>query len=212
MQNSKSFFKVAVVLFIVLQGCTSKQQLQTAKQYQQASLSAAPEQFCTQGITKTRAANAAEDVLTDMHFDINKKDVELGIITTRPLSGAKFFELWRHDAIGSQNRIESNLHSIRKTARINISRENQQVCINCQVQSERLSIPEHTVTSSAEAYEMFTESGSSLQRLKLHPEQQKKMSWLDAGKDYKLASEILSRIRKQIKNKLREPSSKKEQK
>jgi len=193
MKRSKSFSTFIIALFLFVTGCTPKQQLQRARQL--------PVQLCLQSVTKTRAANAAEDVLTDMLFDIDKKDTSLGIITTTPLPAAKFFEIWRSDPVGIENWIESNLHSVRKTARINITHNNQQLCIRCEVLTQRLSIPENNLTSSARAYAMFTESGSSIQQLKLHPEQQRRMSWLNAGKDYKLASEILNRIQKQIKQK-----------
>jgi len=189
MECSKFFIFIGAA-FLFSAGCTQKQQPRTTKQV--------TKQLCFKDATKSLAIDIAEDVLTDLHFSINKKDTEPGIVTTTPLPGAKFFEIWRTDAVGTKNWIESNLHSLRKTARINITHNNKQLCINCGVLTERLSIPEHTVTSSARAYAMFTESGSSIQQLKLNPEQQRRMSWLKAGNDKKLASEILNRIRKQI--------------
>jgi hypothetical protein len=76
-----------------------------------------------------------------------------------------------------------------------------QLCINCDVQKYRLSIPEHHVSSSARAYKMFSESSSALQNLRLNPEQKAGMAWIDLGKDRQLAAEILKRIEQQIDSK-----------
>ena len=72
------------------------------------------------------------------------------------------------------------------------------LCINCDVQKYRLSLPEHQVSSSARAYEMFSESSPALQNLRLNPEQKAGMAWIDLGKDRQLATKILKSIEQQI--------------
>ncbi|UCG56981.1 MAG: hypothetical protein JSU70_19215 [Phycisphaerales bacterium] len=139
----------------------------------------------------------AEDVLADMHFTIEKADVDTGFIRTKPLQGAQFFELWRGDTIGTFNSLEANLHSVRRTVELHIAElpgENgAKLRARCYVKVQRLSLPEHQVSSSAHAYRMFSESTSSTQRLQLRPEQQTGMAWIDLGNDTKLATEILNR-------------------
>lgn len=141
-----------------------------------------------------------EDVLTRMHFEIDKYDTEAGYLNTRPLEGAQFFELWRSDNIGAQNFALGNLHSIRRTVEIRFS-ENfattqafAETNIDCVVHIQRLSMPEQEVTSSARAYAMFSRSSPGLQTLVLNPEQQKDMAWIDLGQDEKLEREIFKRI------------------
>jgi hypothetical protein len=156
------------------------------------------EQICVPGTSKAEATQAAEDVLGRMHFVIDKADAEQGLVRTKPLSGAQFFEFWRKDSVGAFNAAESNLHSIRRAAQLNMTRKGRQLCIACDVKVERLSLPEHEVSSSARAYAMFSRSTASMQELRLQPEQREKVSWLDLGNDSMLATEILKRIEKEL--------------
>lgn len=152
------------------------------------------EQICLSNMNKAQAMQTAEDVLARMHFSIDKSDAELGIIRTRPLPAAQSFEFWRSDNVGSFNSAEANLHSIRRTAELGISQQGGQLCISCEVKVQRLSLPQHKVTSSARAYELFTPSSQSMQVLALHDEQKKNIEWLDVGNDNQLTTEILKRI------------------
>lgn len=152
------------------------------------------EQICLSDMNKAQAMQAAEDVLGRMHFSIDKADAEQGIIRTRPLPAAQSFEFWRSDNVGSFNSTEANLHSIRRTAELSLSRQAGQLCISCDVKVQRLSLPEREVTSSGRSYAMFTKSRQSIQVLELHPEQKQEMAWVDVGSDNQLATEILKRI------------------
>jgi hypothetical protein len=139
-----------------------------------------------------------EDVLANMHFAIEKADITSGSIRTRPLSGAQFFEFWRSDNVGPDNSLAANLHTIRRTVELGISRRGEELCIGCNVRVQRLSLPERDVSSSARAYEMFSRSSPSLQRLTLDPQQKKGMAWIDLGDDAQLAEEILRRIETRV--------------
>ena len=185
---------------LILAGCAEQQQYGAVKP------------ICVENVNKLQAMEIAEDVLAKMHFTIEKADADpatagidtrrwRGFIRTRPLAGAQFFEFWRSDNVGADNWLESNLHSIRRVVELTMSEQEEGppqsgnlLCINCEVQKYRLSIPEHQVSSSARAYEMFSESSSALQNLRLNPEQKADMAWIDLGKDRQLAAEILKRI------------------
>jgi len=151
-------------------------------------------------IKKVEAMEITKDVLAQMHFQVEKFDPEAGYIKTRPLEGAQFFEFWRSDNIGTQNWLLGNLHSVRRTLEIRFS-ENPatpqvfpETSIDCVVHIQRLSMPEQEVTSSARAYAMFSRSSPALQTLRLNPEQQKDMAWIDLGRDKELEIEIIERI------------------
>lgn len=169
----------------VLAGC-AQQQYETISQ------------ICPQGIDKQQAMQIAEDCLGDLHFLIAKSDADLGLIKTRPLTGAQFFEFWRKDTVGSFNSAEANLHTIRRIAELNITRQNTQLCIHCNVNTQRMRLPEREIRSHARPYNLFSQSGSSTQILKLNPDQKQDMTWIDLGNDDKLATVIL----KQIENKI----------
>ena len=153
-------------------------------------------------ISTSDVMEIAGDVLTDMHFTIEKADVQSGFIRTRPLPGAQFFEFWRGDNVGTDNTLAANLHTIRRTVTLDISQvgavREPPLRIDCEVQAQRLSLPERQVNSSARVYGMFSLSSPSLQRLQINPEQEKEMAWIDLGRDSRLEAEILKRIETQI--------------
>jgi len=167
---------------------------------------------------KLQAMEVAEDILVKMHFTIEKADADpatlgintrrwRGFIRTRPLPGAQFFEFWRSDNVGAGNWLESNLHSIRRVVELNMSEQDEGLCINCDVQKYRLSLPERRVSSSARAYDMFSKSSPALQRIELNPEQKESMAWIDLGKDTQLTAEILKRISSMLDIENRESSN-----
>lgn len=178
---------------LALAGCAKKYQRQTTEQIQVLD------------IGKAETMNLAEDVLAKLHFTIDKADVDCGLIRTRPLSGAQFFEFWRGDNVGGNNNLLANLHTIRRTVELDITQQGDKVSICCNVKVQRLSLPEKETTSSARAYDMFSMSSPSLQRLTLNPEQEKAMAWVDLGKDTLLATEILRRIEECIQHQTSHP-------
>ncbi len=147
-----------------------------------------------QGFGTTDLMEVAEDVLVNMYFTIEKADADSGLIRTRPLPGAQLFEFWRSDNVGADNTLAANLHTIRRTVTLDISQQDEKLCLGCNVQAQRLSLPERQVSSSARVYGMFSQSSLSLQRLKLNPEQKQQMAWIDLGRDSRLEAEILKRI------------------
>ena len=187
MKKTSIIIAYALMTFaLLLAGCAKEEQ------------SAPVEQICSSGINKQQAMQAAEDCLGDMHFAIEKADVEQGLIRTKALTGGQFFEFWRSDNVGSFNTAEANIQTIRRTAELKISEQAGQLCINCNVSVRRLNMPERQTASGSQAYRMFTKSRESMQSLKLDSEQKKTASWVDLGKDTQLETEILKRIEQRI--------------
>ena len=104
------FCFLSVVSCLLLAGCGGNQQQ-----------AAQAEPICLANVQKSQAMQIAEDVLAKMHFTVDKADAERGLIRTRPLAGAQFFELWRSDNVGAFNSAEANMHSIRRTVSLDIS-------------------------------------------------------------------------------------------
>ena len=184
----KSFcfaFSASVVLFL-LPGCAETGQFKTV------------EQICVTDTSKLTAMQQAEGVLGEMHFAIDKADVEEGYIRTRPLAGAQAFEFWRSDNVGAFNSAEANLHSIRRTVEVNVSQQAEKLCIGCNVKTQKLSLPESQISSSSQAYSMFSRSCPSIQNLVLNPAQKSGMCWVDLGQDDRLATEILKHIEQKM--------------
>jgi hypothetical protein len=171
---------------LVLAGCAQPQR------------SAMTGRACVPNIGKAETMALAEDVLDQMHFMIQKADVAGGVMRTRPLSGAQFFEFWRRDNVGFDNGLMANLQTIRRTVELNISPQAGELCIACKVRVQRLSLPERPITSSGRVYEMFSRSSPSLLRLSLTPQQKKEMAWIDLRNDTLLANRILRRIQARV--------------
>ena len=183
--NNK-LLNVCILICAMLAGCAKQQQREVVI-----------EPLCVTGLDRVAVMKASEDVLSEMHFAIEKADANSGLIRTSPLSGAQFFEFWRSDNVGGFNSAESNLHSIRRTVELNITPQGEKLCLSCDVKVERLSLPERQ-TSSGRAYRMFSRSDSSVQKLTLNPQQKAGVAWVDLGQDRLLATEILKRIEKQL--------------
>ncbi len=108
------------------------------------------EQLCPPASNKTAAMTTAEQVLAEMRFSIEKFDVNAGYIRTFPLSGAQSFEFWRADSVGSFNRTEADMQSIRRAVEINISEQAGQLCIDCRATTQRLSLPQSQIAKGVD--------------------------------------------------------------
>jgi len=160
-----------------------------------------PEPKCLSGANIDSAMKTSEKVLVGMNFVIDKADPNLSIITTKPLVGGQFFELWRKDNVGGYNRAMSSLHTIQRIVELGFNENQGQVCIVCKVTVERLSIPEKQIDSTARAHSMFSRSSETKQSLALNEEQEQNMSWVNIGRDNQLETVILNKIDKKLTSK-----------
>jgi hypothetical protein len=185
MNKSISYGLRVCALLFWLAGCAENKYIKTT------------DQFCVPATTKEAIMTTAEKVLAEMHFTIEKLDDETGHIRTNPLSGAQSFEFWRTDSVGSFNRAEADLHSIRRTVELNIGEQSGQLCINCKATTQRLSLPQGQ-DAAGKGYTNIAESRRSTQKLKLGHEQKSNITWTDLGRDNQLETEILKRIETQL--------------
>lgn len=137
-------------------------------------------------------------VLKGFHFQIDKADPQEGFIESKPLTGAQWFELWRHENSDPRTWLESNLHSIRRVATLQLHEEQGYIQIHCRIQIQRLNVPARPVTSSSQVYHVLSDSEPLVQHLEFTDEQEKKMHWTDLGEDDALASRILRKIQRRL--------------
>jgi len=180
-------------------GCASRTPISTGE----PNASCPPVQMvCESSATTAEVIQAAESVLTRMHFSIEKLDAEQGIVKTRPLRGAQLFEFWRSDNASSYGCQEANLQSVRRTVELRVKTEGGGVsgpCVECAVSVQRLSLPENEVAGTSEAYRIHSRSTTTLQRIEVSPEQRRAMTWIDLGKDPDLAAKILERVEQRLR-------------
>ncbi|MBW8000999.1 MAG: hypothetical protein FVQ80_03135 [Planctomycetes bacterium] len=157
-------------------------------------------QICLGSIDKAAAMDTAEDVVVRLNFPVHKLDVETGYLLTKPLRAGQGFEFWRKDNVGKFNKTEANLHSIRRTVEINITEESGQLCINCNVNVQRLSLSDYRETVRTAKYDRYSEGevDFGMQKLELSAEYQ---TWIDLGNDDRLTTVILKKIEEQLTKK-----------
>ncbi len=63
---------------------------------------------------------AAQEVLGEYRFAINRLDRRAGLITTEPLTGQQFFEPWRKDAANRAALADSSLKTLHRTVVVRI--------------------------------------------------------------------------------------------
>ncbi len=146
----------------------------------------------------TRAMDAAEKILGQMHFTISQMDRSTGTLVTNPLPGAQFFEFWRKDAVNARSMAESSLHTLRRSVTLEFSEEATDVLALCHVLTERLNVPNRDVAGHSRAYGMLTESSPSMPTLRLSQSQKDQMAWIPLGYDRDLAQSILFHIETEI--------------
>jgi hypothetical protein len=157
--------------------------------------------ICADGVTKAQVVQATGEILTGMHFVIEKLDAEEGIVRTRPLRGAQFFELWRSDNAGLSNWEEANLQSVRRSVELRVRPEDGNtpgLCVECAVAVQRLSLPPNEVSGTSAAYRIHSASMPTLQRIEVTPQQRRAMAWIDLGRDPDLAARILHRVEQRL--------------
>ena len=192
MKKIEMFFLLcSAVLFLC--GCGEMQRLEK------------PKPVCVSGLSKSQAMAIAEEVLGQMHFVVAKADVERGILQTRPLPGAQFFEFWRNDVGGDYQTTESNIHTTRRTVELTIFEQGQKICIiACDVKVERLSISELDIEerrSGEHGFDKFSDrQSSSKANLELKRLGGSYKEWISLGGDSRLEGLILRRIEARIGN------------
>jgi len=189
MNNANLIYAIMAVALLFQAGCASENRIEIIKQ------------ICEPNIEKQQAMEIAEEILAGMYFTIEKSDRQQGLIRTKALPGAQSFEFWRSDNVGRFNEAEANLHSIQRVVELNVFEQNGQICINCNVQVWRLSLPDCDITHSARAYNLLSESGSAFQRLRITGKQKEQTAWINIANDPELQTAILQKIQKQIANK-----------
>lgn len=179
-----------IVCMVILAGCAPRHHSGQAKPSQ-------IEPVCAAGVSEAEAMSATEAVLGQMHFAIEKADAKAGYIRTRPLAAGQWFEFWREDNVGEFNKAEANLHTVRRIAEVEISKQDGKVCVSCEVTAQKLSLSDREIHGTSSARDLFAKNKGSLQRLELNPDQKK--AWSDLGEDDLLSNLILKRIEEKLK-------------
>jgi hypothetical protein len=106
--------------------------------------------------------NASRQVLRDYRFEIASQSRRDGTIITAPLVGKQALEFWRKDAVTPAELAEDTFQTVYKTATVTIrpsEEDPEQYVASVAVEASRSDKPAMTVTSTSEAYGLFTMTG-----------------------------------------------------
>ncbi len=140
---------------------------------------------------------AAQDALGQMHFMMDKYDLDAGYIRTRPQRASQFFEPWRQDNASAVAFAQANTDSLRRTVEVFVEPHGQNARLRCVVNVEKLSLPPEPIRGMAYVAGMHTESNRRFQTLTLDSRQVRRMEWVDMGRDHDLEQRILDAIARQ---------------
>ncbi len=162
-----------------------------------------PEPICVEGISMAEAMAAGEEVLAAMQFTVAKADVKRGVLQTKALPGAQYFEFWRDDVMGDGQTAESNMHTTRRTVELKMAEGGGKVCVECDVKVERLSLSDYDMEErrhGEHTFEKFSDKRSSQANLKLKKLRGVQKKWIELGNDGQLEELILRRIKAKMGN------------
>ena len=182
----KWIFLMAIGSVVFSLGCEKQMQLEETMP------------ICLNSVSMDHLFAAAESVLEEMQFQIDKADRETGQIITRPLRGGQFFELWRQDNTTATDTLESSIQSLQRIAEIRFDWTDNMACANCRVYVQRLSVPEQPLAGTSMRSSMLTNSSGTLQRLRMNPQIEEQVEWIYLGDDPALEQVILKKVQRAV--------------
>lgn len=143
-----------------------------------------------------RLWQAGRHVLISYHFNLDRQDPRAGVMTTWPMTGKQFFELWRKDAAGAISTSESTLQTIYRAVRVTIrpSAGGKGYEPVVEVLVSRSDKPTDGISSTSEAYDMFTKRQKKKNKL---TGEQEAAQQVELGNDRALEARLARDILKQ---------------
>lgn len=136
--------------------------------------------------------NAAQDVLREHHFRLDRVDRRAGIIQTYPQTSQHAFEFWRKDVDTAYDFLEASMRTVRRSVEVGLAPAESGDALTVTVRREYYSTPERQFNSSVAALRMFTtdlpraDTGERITAADSY--------WIDAGRDPDMEAYLLGKI------------------
>ena len=132
-------------------------------------------------------------VLHRNHFQVARESKLEGVIETEYRGGSNLLEPWHHDSVGSENRLESTLQSIRRRVVVSMqSSGSDLMTVSVRVDKEIEDLP--GLAANYEGGATFQESQPLSRDLDQVVGQTGPSRWLSIGRDPLLERQMLSQI------------------
>lgn len=145
---------------------------------------------------------AARDALAGRYFQEDLVDRRGGLIRTLPSTAGSAEEVWRRDSADAEGRLLATLHTIRKTATVQVQpAEPAGLTVAVTVTMQRRQLPTVEPTSTSESYSLFRREGTLLsegadvESREAAWHRSGTAWWADLGRDEALESALLGEIR-----------------
>ena len=132
-------------------------------------------------------------VLNNNHFQVARESKLEGVIETHERAGSSVMEPWHHDSVGTYNRLESTLQSIRRRVYVTfINSSPGTVTLNVRAEKEIEDVPGLAATYVGGA--TFSENDPLNRDLDQAIGQAGPSRWISRGNDPMLEAELLRQI------------------
>lgn len=183
---ARSAGRVTAIAMILAGGC--QQPIQPDGPTQSIVRAASDEEF--RALWET-----CQTVLRRHRFEIDRKDLRAGVITTFPQTSQHFLEFWRHDVDTPYDLAESTMRTVRRSVIIQISRpkDNSEHVVDVAVNKERLHATERQINNAAAALRVFSADLPTVAGQKFQPARDQ--YWTPAGRDAAMEKRLIDMIR-----------------
>ncbi len=139
---------------------------------------------------------ACQGVLRRHRFEIDRKDLRAGLITTFPQTSQHFLEFWRHDVDTPFDLAESSVSTVRRSVTVQISKPQAdgEYVVDVTVNKERLHAVERQINNTAAALRVFSADLPTTAGRKFDPATD--MTWAPTGRDAAMEQRLLDLIRR----------------
>jgi hypothetical protein len=136
------------------------------------------------------------DVLREHYFIPDSQNQRAGLIVSYPTLSRQWFEFWRDDSLGTYEKMESSIHSIRRTARVKFVPVKDKYQIQISIMVQRKAEPERQITSASGTILAFRDTAPLMSGEK--KPRAKTITWTQVGEDVKLANYLLHRLERRL--------------
>jgi hypothetical protein len=144
--------------------------------------------------------NAAADEARGRMFVIDRRDYRGGVLTTEPLLSAQFFEPWRRDALKAEDVAESSLASIRRTIRLEFTRNDDGTfSVVPHVLVERYAATERRITNAMMYRAAFRRTTATGTRERDRGIELPQRYWYRTGNDPELEKSLAEALRRRLR-------------
>lgn len=137
-----------------------------------------------------------DKIETEYPCQRNGEVITEGLLKTRPQIGATYFEPWRRDTVNLEERKESTVQTIRRTARVRVRHMGDAYAVEVRVEKELEDLvkPSYALLPSA-TFRLDTQIPERNDPIAV---QDYTAGWIPQGRDYELEKEICRQLQARL--------------